>query len=285
MFPVLFRIGSLEITSFGVMMALAFLSAGWVLSAELRRKGENPETAWDVVWYAALGGILGAKIYYLFLYFPETVANPWKAITSRAGLVWYGGFILAAALIWWRLRARKLPVLRFADAIAPALALGYAVGRVGCFLVGDDYGGPTGLPWGVAFPHGAPPSTAFNLRQFGVRVPAGIADDQVLAVHPTQIYEVLITLVIFAILWRLRKRVSTTGMLWFAYMAMAGVERYVVEIFRAKDDRFVGMLTVAQLISLAVSAVGVAMVLRLRSSAAQARQAAQPPAGAPAASA
>jgi phosphatidylglycerol:prolipoprotein diacylglycerol transferase len=285
MFPVLFRIGGLEITSFGVMMALAFLSAGWVLSAELRRKGEDPETAWDVVWYAALGGIVGAKIYYLFLYFPETVADPWKAVTSRAGLVWYGGFILAAALIWLRLRSRRLPVLRFGDAIAPALALGYAVGRVGCFLVGDDYGGPTSLPWGVAFPHGAPPSTAFNLRQFGVRVPGGVPDDQVLAVHPTQVYEVLITLVIFAILWRLRKRVSTPGVLWFSYMAMAGVERYVVEIFRAKDDRFLGVFTIAQVISLAVSAVGVAMILRLRSSAANARAAARPPAGAPAASA
>jgi phosphatidylglycerol:prolipoprotein diacylglycerol transferase len=268
MLPVLFRIGSFEVTSFGVMMALAFLSAGWILSKELARKGEDPETAWDVVWYAALGGILGAKIYYLFLYWPETVADPWHALTSRAGLVWYGGFILAALLIWLRLRSRKLPVLRFGDAIAPALALGYAVGRVGCFLVGDDYGGPTDKPWGVAFPHGAPPSTAFNLRQFGVRVPAGIPDDQVMTVHPTQIYEVLITLVIFAILWRLRKRVSTNGVLWFSYMAMAGVERYVVEIFRAKDDRFLGPLTIAQLISLFVSGIGIAMVLKLRASAA-----------------
>jgi phosphatidylglycerol:prolipoprotein diacylglycerol transferase len=279
MFPVLFRIGGLEITSFGVMMALAFLSAGWVLSAELRRKGEDPETAWDVVWYAALGGILGAKIYYLLLYFPETVANPWRALTSRAGLVWYGGFILAALLIWWRLRARGLPVLKFGDAIAPALALGYAVGRVGCFLVGDDYGGPTDRPWGVAFPHGAPPSTAFNLRQFGVRVPLGIPDEQVMRVHPTQIYEVLITLVIFAVLWRMRKRVATPGVLWFSYMAMAGVERYVVEIFRAKDDRFFGVMTMAQVISLLVSAIGVAAILKLRSSTA-ARPSTDTPAGA-----
>ena len=281
MYPVLFHIGGLQITSFGVMMALAFLSAGWLLSRELRRKGEDPETAWDVVWYAAVGGILGAKIYYLFLYFPETVADPWKAVTSRAGLVWYGGFILAAALIWLRLRARKLPVLRFGDAIAPALALGYAVGRVGCFLVGDDYGGPTNLPWGVAFPHGAPPSTAFNLRQFGVRVAAGIPDEQVLAVHPTQIYEVLLTLIILAVLWRLRTRVTTAGVLWFSYMAMAGVERYVVEIFRAKDDRFFGALTMAQIISLAISAFGVAMILKLRSGAsARATSPAAPPAGA-----
>jgi phosphatidylglycerol:prolipoprotein diacylglycerol transferase len=282
MYPVLFRIGSFEITSFGVMMALAFLSAGWILSLELKRKGEDPETAWDVVWYAALGGILGAKIYYLFLYWPETVADPWRAVTSRAGLVWYGGFILGALLIWMRLRARKLPVLRFGDAIAPALALGYAVGRMGCFLVGDDYGGPTDKPWGVAFPHGAPPSTAFNLRQFGVRVPAGIRDDQVLAVHPTQIYEVLITLVIFAVLWHMRTRVRTVGVLWFSYMAMAGVERYVVEIFRAKDDRFFGALTMAQVISLLVSAIGVAMVFKLRASAAArpAESRAAPPAGA-----
>jgi phosphatidylglycerol:prolipoprotein diacylglycerol transferase len=264
MYPVLFHIGSLTITSFGVMMALAFLSAGWVLAAELRRKGENPETAWDVVWYAALGGILGAKIYYLFLHWPETAADPWHAITSRAGLVWYGGFILAAALIAWQLHRRKLPVLRFADAIAPALAIGYAVGRVGCFLVGDDYGGPTNQPWGIAFPNGAPPSTAANLRAFGVTVPANVPGDVVMRVHPTQIYEVLMTLVIFAILWSLRKRIKTQGMLWFVYMAMAGAERYVVEIFRAKDDRFFGVLSIAQIISIALVVVSLVVVFRLR---------------------
>ena len=130
------RLGSFELTSFGVLMALAFLAAGWILSKELKRKGEDPEIAWDVVWYGAVGGILGAKIYYLILNWSETAANPGAAILSRAGLVWYGGFILGALLIWWRLASRRLPVLRFGDAIAPALALGYVIGRLGCWRRG-----------------------------------------------------------------------------------------------------------------------------------------------------
>ncbi len=265
MFPVLFEIGGFQVTSFGVLMALAFFSAGWILSAELRRKGQDPDVAWDLVWWGALGGILGAKVYYMLLTWRYTVADPWGAITSRAGLVWYGGFIAASLLILVQLRRKKLPILRFADAVAPALAMGYVVGRIGCFFVGDDYGRPTDLPWGIAFPRGAPPSTAGNLRDaFGVPVPPGVADDAVLAVHPTQLYEVGITLVIFAILWRLRKRPWAPGTLWFAYLAMAGAERWFVEIFRAKDDRFFGVLSLAQIISLIVVAIGIYGFLRLR---------------------
>jgi phosphatidylglycerol:prolipoprotein diacylglycerol transferase len=253
MHPVLFKAGGLVVTSFGLMMALAFLTGGWVLSRELGRKGEDPEVAWDVVMYAAVGGILGAKFYYMILHWPETAADPLGAILSRSGLVWYGGFIAAALLIAWRISRLKLSVPRVADAVAPALALAYGVGRIGCFLVGDDYGGPSSLPWAVAFPNGAPPSTAGNLRHyFGVSVPDSIPDATVLTVHPTQIYEVLMAVVIFAILWRLRTRLTRPGLLFATYLALAGVERFIVEIFRAKDDRFLGPLTVAQSISIAL---------------------------------
>lgn len=258
MYPVLFRIGGFTVTSFGVMIALSFIVAGWILSKELGRKGQDPEHAWDLCGYAAIFGILGAKIYYLLLHFPETAADPGRAILSRSGLVWYGGFILASLAILFRLHRLKLPIFTFADAIAPALAIGYAVGRVGCFLVGDDYGGPTDQPWGIAFPNGAPPSTAGNLRAFGVRVPADVPDGTVMAVHPTQLYEVAMMLVIFAIVWRLRKRFTVPGTLWFVWLALAGVERFIVEIFRAKDDRLLGVFSVAQLISVLIFLVGVA---------------------------
>lgn len=264
MYPVLFRIGSFELTSFGVLMALAFLSGGWILARELKRRGDDPETAWDIVWYAAIGGILGAKLYYMLLNWGDTVANPVAALTSRAGLVWYGGFIGAALLIWWRLASRKLPVLRFGDAIAPALAMGYVVGRLGCFLVGDDYGRPTDRPWGIAFPNGAPPSTAGNLRAFGVDLPPTIADDTVLRVHPTQLYEMAMMGAIFLLLWAWRKKDWPAGVLWFAYVALAGVERFIVEIFRAKDDRFLGVFTIAQLISVGLVIVGVAAAMYLK---------------------
>jgi phosphatidylglycerol:prolipoprotein diacylglycerol transferase len=265
MYPVLFKAGGLVITSFGLMMALSFLTGGWVLSRELGRKGENPEVAWDVVMYAAVGGILGAKLYYMILHWPETAADPLGAILSRSGLVWYGGFIAAALLIIWRVSHLKLSVPRVADAVAPALALAYGVGRIGCFLGGDDYGGPSNLPWAVAFPNGAPPSTAGNLRNyFGVSVPDSIPDSAVLTVHPTQIYEVLMAIVIFAILWRLRTRLTRPGLLFATYLGLAGVERFIVEIFRAKDDRFLGPLTVAQSISIALIVVAVIAASWLR---------------------
>ncbi|MBV9109054.1 MAG: prolipoprotein diacylglyceryl transferase [Gemmatimonadetes bacterium] len=276
MYPVLFRIFGIPITSFGVMIALAFVAGGMVLSRELARKGQDPEHAWDLAGWAAIFGILGAKIYYLFLHFPETQADPIHAIASRSGLVWYGGFILAAAAVAFRIRRLKLPVLTFADGIAPALAMGYAVGRIGCFLVGDDYGGPTTLPWGVAFPNGAPPSTAGNLRAFGVHVPAGVPDGMVMTVHPTQLYETGLSLAIFFLLWKLRHRFATPGAIWFIWLALAGVERFVVEIFRAKDDRLLGVLSIAQVISLCIVVAGIAGYSIVT------RRAAERPAAAPA---
>lgn len=266
MYPVLFRIGDFAITSFGVMMALAFLTGGWILSKELQRKGDNPELAWEIVWYAAIGGVVGARLYYLILTWPQTVADPWGAITSRGGLVWYGGLIGASALIYWRLHRAKVPILRIADAVAPALAVAYAVGRLGCFLVGDDYGRPSDVPWAIAFPEGAPPSTAENLReQFGVPIPPGVPGDTVLAVHPTQLYEIAMSLIIFAIVWRLRERIVPAGALFSIYLALAGVERFIVEIFRAKDDRFFGAFTMAQLISIALVIAGAAGAVYLLS--------------------
>jgi phosphatidylglycerol:prolipoprotein diacylglycerol transferase len=260
MFPVLFQIGGFTVTSFGVFMALAFLVAGWVTAREFARTGENPEHAWDLLGYAAVFGILGAKLYYLILHWDETMADPARAILSRSGLVWYGGLILAALAVAWKRGRLGIPFGKAADASALALAAGYAVGRMGCFMVGDDYGAPTTLPWGVAFPNGAPPSTADNLRAFGVAIPADVPGDTVLAVHPTQLYEVAMSLVIFFILKRVQPRLAVPGMLFSLWVALAGVERFIVEIFRAKDDRLLGAFSVAQLISVLLVGAGVAGV-------------------------
>ncbi|HEX8451700.1 MAG TPA: prolipoprotein diacylglyceryl transferase [Longimicrobium sp.] len=263
MYPVLIQIGGFTVTSFGVMMALAFLVAGWVASRELARVGLDPEQAWDMVGYAAVFGILGSKIYYMILNWQDTMADPMRALLSRSGLVWYGGLILAAAVIAWRVKKSGMPFGRMADASALALAVGYAIGRMGCFLVGDDYGRPSDLPWAVAFPKGAPPSTAANLREFGVDIPANVPPDTVYAVHPTQLYEVGMSLIIFFILKRVQPRLATPGMLFMVWVALAGVERFIVEIFRAKDDRFLGVLTIAQLISILMMGAGVAGVAYL----------------------
>lgn len=265
MLPILFEIGGFKVTSFGVLIALSFLAAGWLLARELKRQGQDPEAAWDLAGWAAICGILGAKFYYLILHFDETALDPWAALLSRSGLVWYGGLIGGSLGVLFRLHQLKLPLWKVADAVAPALALGYAIGRVGCFLVGDDYGSPSNAPWAVAFPQGAPPSTAGNLRAFGVDVPATVPDSQVLAVHPTQLYEVGMTLIILALLIKLRPRLAATpGQLFFVWLALAGVERFIVEIFRAKDDRLLGMFSVAQLISVLLIATAAVFYANLR---------------------
>jgi phosphatidylglycerol:prolipoprotein diacylglycerol transferase len=135
---------------------------------------------------------------------------------------------------------------------------------VGCFLVQDDYGVPTSLPWGMRFPLGQPPTTAASLARWGVDVPDGTPPDALLAVHPTQLYEVAALLFIFWLLWRLRRHERAVGWLFGVYLAAIGLERFLVEFVRAKDDRFVGALTLAQLTSLVLLVVGLGLLAALR---------------------
>jgi phosphatidylglycerol:prolipoprotein diacylglycerol transferase len=257
-------VGTITITSFGVMMALSFLSGFWIVRRELLRKGLDEELSGDLLMGAIVGGIVGAKVYYVLLNWPQTVQDPFGMLFSRAGLVWYGGFIGGTIGVILAIRRRKESVAVLADVVAPALALGYAVGRVGCFLVGDDYGRPTESWVGIAFPNGSPPSTAGNLRRmFGVSIPESVPDTAVLAVHPTQLYEIGLSLLIFAILWRLRREPWKAGRLFSLWLALAGLERLIVEFFRAKDDRFFGFLTLAQLISIGLIVLGSWLFIRL----------------------
>jgi phosphatidylglycerol:prolipoprotein diacylglycerol transferase len=148
---------------------------------------------------------------------------------------------------------------------APTLAASYALGRVGCFLVNDDYGRPTTMAWGMKFPHGLPPSTAGNMEKlFGIPVPAGTNPATVLAVHPTQLYETAIMLGVFMVLWRLRKSDYPIGWLFGLYLVFAGVERFLIEILRAKDDRFLGPFTIAQVTSVVLILIGSAIVAQLK---------------------
>jgi phosphatidylglycerol:prolipoprotein diacylglycerol transferase len=254
-YPFIVHLGPLEVTGYGLMLMVAFLMGGWLIARQLRESQLREEYAADIVAAAVIGGIIGAKLWYVAL-----TGDP-GALLSRGGLVWYGGFIggaLAVMLNGWRL---KVPLRWTMQLVAPALAAAYALGRVGCFLVNDDYGRPTNLPWAVRFPEGLPPSTAGNLHQlFGVPVPAGTDPSRVLAVHPTQLYEVAAMLVAFAILWVLRKRGRPVGWLFGLYLVFAGTERFLVEIVRAKDDRFLGPFTLAQLTSVVLVAIGLALL-------------------------
>ncbi len=251
MHPILFRFKGFEFTSFGLMLGLAFLTAGWLTSLELQRKGYQKDAAWTLLMGALIGGIVGAKLYYAFLNWPTLVRFPLQTLFSRAGLVWYGGFIGGTLGVIYMARREKLPIGMVSDAVATGLPLAYAVGRIGCFLVGDDYGRPTDSWVGIAFPQGSPPSTAENLREyFGVAVPDSIAAGTVLPVHPTQLYEVALSTLIFVLIWRLRRHPHRAGWLFMVYLMLAGLQRGLVELFRAKDDRFFGPFTLAQFISL-----------------------------------
>jgi phosphatidylglycerol:prolipoprotein diacylglycerol transferase len=256
-YPLKFMIGSFAVTGFGLMMMLAFLTAAWIADQEGRRLGFKADYAGDIVMGAVIGGIIGAKLWYVALFGAD-------ALFSRGGLVWYGGFVGGTLGVifmgWWR----KVPIRWTMHLVAPALAAGYAVGRVGCYVVGDDYGRPTSLPWAVAFPDGEPASRAATLAtQFGVTLPPGTAPDAILAVHPTQLYEVTLMLIAFALLWRWRLSPRGTGWLFGAYLVFAGFERFLVEILRAKDDRIFGVFTIAQLTSIVLILTGSAVIATL----------------------
>jgi phosphatidylglycerol:prolipoprotein diacylglycerol transferase len=248
----LFHIGSFSVSPFGLMLVCAFLASYVQLRWGMRLLGAgDEEDASALVFAAGLGGIIGAKVYYALLY------RDWHLLLDRSGLVWYGGFVVGAAAVLLVIRRRRLPAWLLLDAAMPALALGYAVGRIGCFLVGDDYGRPSNLPWAVAFPVGLPRTTAGELRQaFHVAIPSSVPDDTLLRVHPTQLYETAACLLIWGFaVWLLRRRPAATGVPGVAGMlilSLLAVERLLVEFLRAKDDRLFGDFTLAQLISVVV---------------------------------
>jgi phosphatidylglycerol:prolipoprotein diacylglycerol transferase len=255
-YPLVLRIGSFSITGFGLMMMLAFILAGWAMQLELRRRALDEEYAADVVIGAVLGGLIGAKLWY--------VALTGESLFSRGGFVWYGGFlggVLGVVFNSWR---KRVPIAFTAELVAPALTLGYAIGRVGCFLVGDDYGVPTSLPWAVKFPDGLPPTTAGRLAEFHVAFPPGTDPTQLVAVHPTQVYETALMLLATAWLWKRRDHPHAMGWLFGCYLLIAGLERLLIEFLRAKDDRVLHGFTIAQAASLGIIAVGAVVMTRLK---------------------
>ncbi len=241
-----YGIGPISFTGFGLAVLLAFVIAQIIAQTELERRGYDPTPIGDLVFAAVIGGLLGAKLYYVFLM--GDITTLW----SRGGFVFWGGLIGGIAAVMWVIRIKKLSIMRIADVAGISIAAAYAVGRTGCWAVGDDYGRPWNSPFAVQFPDGAPPSTAGNMHAlFGIPVPAGVSPQTVLSVYPTQLVEVVLGFVMFLVLWRLRDHDHAEGWLFGVYMVLAGIERFAIEFLRAKDDRFFGVFTTAQLIAIA----------------------------------
>ncbi len=236
MFPVLFRVGSFEITSFGVMVAIGAITGLWLFRRELRRQG-LPEAAGDAAIVGLFGGMIGAKLLYVFEHLgEETFAS---LLFARGGLSWYGGLIGGVGCGLLAILRARWPLVPVLSAAAPALAVGHLLGRIGCFLVGDDYGRPTDLPWGVAFPEGLPPTS----------VP----------VHPTQLYEAAFLGVLTWLLLRWRRQKVSDAVVLGRYLVLAGTARFVIEFIRV-NTRVLGVLTVAHLVSVALVAAGVILI-------------------------
>jgi phosphatidylglycerol:prolipoprotein diacylglycerol transferase len=250
-----YDIGRFQFTGFGLAVLMAFVLAQIIAQRELWRRGHDPEPIGDLVFAAVIGGLAGAKVYYAIL------MGDIGALLSRAGFVFWGGLIGGIIAVLAVAYHKKLDLLRIADVGGLAVAAAYSIGRTGCWAVGDDYGRPWNSAWAVKFPNGAPPSTVENMsRMFHMPFPPGANPLDVVSVYPTELWEVALGFFMFYILWRLRDHVHAEGWLFGVYCVLAGVERFFVEIFRAKDDRFFGPITTAQVIAVIFVVVGLAIM-------------------------
>lgn len=266
MFPELFKIGPLTIHSFGVMAALGFLIGGRLLEKEFERTRLPKDDASLLVVAAFIGGMVGAKVYYLIEHPALLKQNFFGSIFSGAGLVWYGGFIGGFAAVVLTTLKKKLPLLQVADLFAPVLALGQAFGRMGCFLAGDgDFGPPSDLPWALRFTNGVVPTLHnLELQNLYAEMHPGqpIPDD--IAVHPTMLYDLGLLLIAFALLWSLRRRSWPAGAKFSLYLVLIGIGRFVTEFWRMTPKHHLGVFSDAQLISVLLVLAGVIGLLLLQ---------------------
>lgn len=233
MYPELFRIGDFVISTFGVMMAIAFLTGSWITARRMEEEGLDPDLAWSLLVWVMIGGILGSKLYFAVDVHLRTGVPFTQLLFARDGITWYGGLVMGIVVGAIGCRVHGVSIKKVMDCTAVAVAVGQALGRVGCFLVGDDYGVPTDLPWGIAFPDGAPPT--------------------LVAVHPTQLYEILWLLPVAALLWRRRHR---SPFLFGEYLVANGFGRIFIETLRVNPKVAFG-LTEPQIVGAVLVVLGV----------------------------
>jgi phosphatidylglycerol:prolipoprotein diacylglycerol transferase len=257
MYPVLFEIGPLTIYSLGVFWALGALAAVWILQLELKRYGYDPELAGTVVMTAAIGGLIGARLLFIVEEWEHFLRAPLSFLLSGSGFSWFGGLLVGGLITAWIFRKHRLPFSEAADMSAPALPLAYGIGRVGCFLAGDaTWGKVSDVPWAMAFPNAV---AGWVDPLTGIPYPPGIR------VHPTQLYELIQSLIVFAILWSLRKRTHAPGMIFYLYLILAGSMRFLVEFWRVNPVVAAG-LTEYQWMSVILVVIGIFLMCWQRTS-------------------
>ena len=248
--PVLFEIGPLTIRWYGVMIATACILGIWLAGKEAERKGLDKKIIQDFSLYAIIGAIIGARFYYvafedgsLFFKNPLSLFAIWQG-----GLAIHGGILGGLLVGLFYARKRKISFLKLADTFAPSLILGQAIGRIGCFFNGDAHGYPTDLPWGIVFSPETPAGQMFPGQ----------------ALHPTQLYEMVLNLIIFGILWKVRKRIKIDGYLFLLYVMLYSIIRVFVEHFRADKLTYLSQISAAQSIGILGIVLSISFMLYLK---------------------
>jgi phosphatidylglycerol:prolipoprotein diacylglycerol transferase len=238
--------------TFGLLLASAYVAAFWWLMREGRREGLDVDALGSLGFWAIAGAIIGAKVLMVVRDLPDYMARPSElfslSVLSSAG-DFYGGFIgalIASAIFFWR--DSRLAFWRAADLSGPAIALGQTIGRVGCFMAGDDYGRPTHVPWAVTF-------TDPDAARIG-GAPLGVP------LHPVQIYESIVCAVLFFVLVQVQRRRQFEGQVILAYTLLYAIARFILEFFRGDADRgfvFGGLLSTSQFIALLLGPISIAL--------------------------
>lgn len=267
MHPIAFHIGSYAVHWYGVMMAVAFLAGLWTAGRRGLRDGIAPDKIHDAGLWLIVGTIVGARTLHVITYWDALMKDPlfprapWTEIfmVQRGGLVFYGGLIGASLACLLYARWRKIPLWKLADALAPSIALGYVFGRVGCFLNGCCFGRPCDLPWAIRYPYGSDVWAAqFARKMIGEQDPA-------IPVHPSQLYDSLLSLGLYLGLAWLYRRKKFDGQVFAMYLVCYAITRSIVETFRGDYTaaHLHAGLTPAHWISIAIFAAGVGLLVAL----------------------
>lgn len=224
MHPYLLKIGSLHITSYGFMLALSFVLGILLAAWRAKRQGIDPSTIMDLSVYIIVAAIIGSRVYYVLPHLGEFKDNPWRVLSVwEGGLSMYGGVILAIVVGIWYLRRKGLSIWKVADIIAPSIALGLGVTRIGCFLRGSCFGEPSGLPWAVIFPPGSPAGSQFPGTP----------------IHPAQLYASLYGFAIFFLLLFLERFKRFDGFIFWLFILIYSVARFSIDFIRYYEESMV----------------------------------------------